>query len=87
LWYYLSQYLQLSDKNIVYSLVGSAMKQVLGTNESLTDKSRYNCPQAQAILTRKDVTQKIKGWVRNKLIAKGYCPELAIAFEIEQEEN
>jgi hypothetical protein len=83
----LGKYLQLSDKNIVYPLVGSAMKQVLGTNESLTDKSRYNCPQAQAILTRKDVTQKIKGWVRNKLIAKGYCPELAIAFEIEQEEN
>ncbi|QSV61623.1 MAG: hypothetical protein HEQ26_01490 [Dolichospermum sp. DL01] len=83
----LGQYLQLSNQKIIYQLVDTAMKQVLGTSESLKDESRYNCPQAQAILTRKDVTQKIVGWVRNKLIAKGYCPELAIAFEIQQEEN
>lgn len=83
----LGQYLELSDKNIVYSLVGHAMKQVLGTSESLKDNTRYDCPQAQAILTRKDVTQKIKGWVRNQLIIKGYCPNLAIAFDKQTEEN
>ncbi|XZO00480.1 MAG: DEAD/DEAH box helicase family protein [Microcoleus sp.] len=74
-------------ENIIYKLVGTAMRSVLGTKEPLKDNSRYNCPQAQAILTRKDVTQKIVGWVRNKLIAKGYCPDLATAFEIEVEEN
>lgn len=63
------------------------MRSVLGTKEPLKDNSRYNCPQAQAILTRKDVTQKIVGWVRNKLIADGYCPDLAAAFEIEVEEK
>lgn len=72
---------------IVYQLVGTAMRSVLGTQEPLKDNSRYNCPQAQAILTRKDVTQKIVGWVRNKLITKGYCPDLAAAFEIEVEEK
>lgn len=77
----------LDNRNKVYELVGSAMKQVLGTNKPLKDDSRYNCPQAQAILTRKDVTQKIIGWVRHQLIIKGYCPNLAVAFEIETEEN
>ncbi|HEY9800959.1 MAG TPA: HNH endonuclease [Leptolyngbyaceae cyanobacterium] len=83
----LGQYLQLSEQKIIYQLVDNAMRQVLGTSESLKDNSRYNCPQVQAILTRKDVTQKIIGWVRNKLISKGYCPDLAIAFKIKQEEN
>lgn len=77
----------MSDQKILYQLVDYAMKQVLGTSESLKDNSRYNCPQAQAILTRKDVTQKIIGWVRHKLIIKGYCPNLAVAFEIETEEK
>lgn len=83
----LGQYLQSSNDQIIYQLVGNAMRQVLGTNESLTDKSRYNCPQAQAILTRKDITQKIVGWVRNKLIIQGYCPDLAVAFDVRTEVN
>ncbi|NEP79264.1 MAG: DEAD/DEAH box helicase family protein [Okeania sp. SIO3B3] len=83
----LGKNLDNKDKEKAYGLVGSAMKQVLGTSESLKDNSRYDCPQAQAILTRKDVTQKIIGWVRHQLIIKGYCPNLAVAFEIETEEN
>lgn len=83
----LGKYLHLDNKGKVYELVGSAMKHILGTNEPLKDHSRYDCPQAQAILTRKDVIQKIIGWVRNKLIIKGYCPDLAKAFKIEPEEN
>jgi hypothetical protein len=84
---YNRQYLQSSNDQIIYQLVGNAMRQVLGTNESLTDRSRYNCPQAQAILTRKDITQKIVGWVRNKLIIQGYCPDLAVAFDVRTEVN
>jgi hypothetical protein len=83
----LGKYLHLEREDIIYQLVEKSMRSVLGTKESLKDNSRYNCPQAQAILTRKDVTQKIVGWVRNKLIAKGYCPDLAAAFEIAVEEN
>ncbi|WYL97565.1 MAG: DEAD/DEAH box helicase family protein [Gloeotrichia echinulata IR180] len=83
----LGKYLQSSDDKILYQLVDNAMRQVLGTSESLTDKGRYNCPQAQAILTRKDVTSKIVGWVRNQLIRKGYCPDLAVAFQMRTEEN
>lgn len=83
----LGSYLELPDQQILYKLVSNAMRQVLRTSEPLRDNSRYNCPQAQAILTRKDVTQKIVGWVRNKLIVKGYCPDLAVAFKINIEEN
>ncbi|MEG3838935.1 DEAD/DEAH box helicase family protein [Microcoleus sp. herbarium14] len=84
----LDESLSISKRDkIVYQLVGTAMRWVLGTKESLTDNSRYNCPQAQAILTRKDVIQKILGWVRNQLIAKGYCPDLAAAFEINIEDS
>jgi len=79
--------LRSKQDQIVYQLVGTAMRSVLGTKEPLKDNSRYNCPQAQAILTRKDVTQKIVGWVRNKLITNGYCPDLAAAFEIEVEDK
>jgi hypothetical protein len=83
---HLDESLQRSKReDIIYQLVGTAMRCVLGTNEPLKDNSRYNCPQAQAILTRKDVNQKIIGWVRNQLITKGYCPDLAAAFEIEVE--
>jgi len=61
----------------IYGFVGAAVKQTLGTTESVNIKSNWDTPQVHAMLRRSDVQSDIVGWVTDRLIDKGFCPSLA----------
>jgi hypothetical protein len=75
----------VGDRGIAFSLVGFAVKKVLGVpdGEQAAIGSKWDTPQHHVILQRPEISQNIIGFVRHQLIRKGMCPRLAAAFRIE----
>jgi hypothetical protein len=68
------------DKNQSYcnpfSLVGRAVKDILGTKDKVAIGSRFDRPQVHALLMNPEIEQQIVDWVCGRLIDSGQCPAL-----------
>jgi hypothetical protein len=73
----------------VHVFTASAVKKVLGVPDKQVAKTggRYDSPQCHVILTRPEVRQRMLGYVRRKLIERGFCPNLAAAFGVPVHES
>jgi hypothetical protein len=74
-------------RRTVYAFVGAAVKHIVGTDAPVSIGGQYDNPQTHLLLTRPEMKKRIHGWVRRKLIKKGFCPELATIFNVKVEEN
>lgn len=79
---HLGRHLAQTDRDVIWPLVGGAVKQVLGVPEaeSARDGSDWDIPAWHAILVRPEVQRDIIGWVVGRLIDAGCCPTLAAVF-------
>jgi hypothetical protein len=75
------------DTQLIYSLVGFAVKQTLGTAEPVKNGGKWDVPQCHVILTRPEIKSRVIGYVIDRLARKGLVPCLAAAFGVPQSEG
>ena len=68
----------------VHEAVGSAVKKLVNVPEGgiVHKNGVYDVPQYHSALTRPETRLRLLGYVRQLLIRRGYCPDLAAAFGI-----
>ncbi len=82
------------DDQPIYQAVGIAVKKLLGVPNgddengrkwTAGNDSQFDTPAHRALLIRHDIRAQISGYVRDRMIRKGYCKALATAFGIATE--